>query len=166
MDILISNQQSLVRVNRDRIGRIAREILALEGFAVDAPVELSLVFCDDDFIQKLNHDFRGHREPTDVLSFPMADPVADPAVRMLGDVVISMETARRQARLLGHPIALEVVFLLVHGILHLLGADHDSVTERHRMRRREEQICLLLAERRLLSGRRRLPATVIGRVDH
>lgn len=88
--------------------------------------ELSLVLCDDAFIRPLNRDYRGKDAPTDVLSFAMQegeDLLADDPV--LGDLVISVETARRQAGEQGHDLGAELRVLLVHGLLHLLGYDHE-----------------------------------------
>lgn len=88
--------------------------------------ELSVVLCDDAFIRPLNRDYRGKDAPTDVLSFAMQEGEAvredDP---VLGDLVISAETAARQAAERGHPIEAELRVLLVHGLLHLLGYDHE-----------------------------------------
>jgi probable rRNA maturation factor len=98
---------------------------ALLAAADLAAAELSLVLCGDAFIQVLNRDYRGQDRPTDVLSFAMRegeDGDADDPV--LGDVVISLETAARQAAERGHSVGREVQFLLVHGFLHLLGYDH------------------------------------------
>jgi probable rRNA maturation factor len=150
MEVLISNRQKTVRLNLRRIRRIAEEIMRFEGSPDNA--ELSVVFCDDDFIQKLNHDHLGHNEPTDVLSFPMDEQDFETEVRLVGDLVISVETAVRQAAKLRHPPTLEVVFLMIHGLLHLHGYDHLTKSDRARMRRREETIYSLLGEKQLLKG--------------
>ena len=88
--------------------------------------ELSLVVCDDAFIRPLNRDYRGKDAATDVLSFAMQEGEAvredDP---VLGDLVISAETAARQAEEQGHGLDAELRVLLVHGLLHLLGYDHE-----------------------------------------
>jgi probable rRNA maturation factor len=97
--------------------------------------ELSLLLCDDDFIAALNRSYRQADGPTDVLSFAMDDDV-------LGDVVISVPTARRQAQARGHEVDTELRVLLVHGVLHLLGHDHESDAEDRAMAA-EEARCLL-----------------------
>jgi len=84
-------------------------------------VEISLVLCDDAFIQDLNRDHRGKDKPTDVLSFPQGDAV------VLGDIVISLDTAAKQARSAGWSHLDEVVLLAVHGVLHLLGYDDETI---------------------------------------
>ena len=101
----------------------------LEALGLSAS-ELSVVLADDLFVAALNAEWRQVHGATDVLSFPQEEPVAPgrfatpPAV--LGDVVISGETAARQAAELGHPLATEVRILLVHGLLHLVGYDHEA----------------------------------------
>lgn len=88
--------------------------------------ELSIVLCDDAFIRPLNRDYRGKDAATDVLSFAMQegeDLIEEDPV--LGDLVISVETAGRQAAEQGHDLAAELRVLLVHGLLHLLGYDHE-----------------------------------------
>ena len=96
--------------------------------------ELSILLCDDDLIRDLNAEHRDVNSATDVLSFSMQgeDDPADPA-RMLGDVVISIETAVRQASEHGCSVIDEVTTLLVHGVLHLVGYDHHDNAEESRM---------------------------------
>lgn len=105
--------------------------------------ELSVMLCDDDAIAELNAQWRGKDQPTDVLSFPQGEgpPGAPPA---LGDVVISLDTAGRQADEAGHPLATELVVLLVHGLLHLLGHDHHEEAERAAMRAEESRVLTAL----------------------
>jgi probable rRNA maturation factor len=122
--------------------------------AVGAPqAELSLSFVTDRAIRRLNRDFRGKDSATDVLSFPQFDPdavaaaarAAEPPIP-LGDIVISIETAARQARELNIRIAARLRTLLIHGMLHLLGYDHEaSAAEARRMFKREHQLAALLA---------------------
>ncbi len=92
--------------------------------------ELSILLCDDATIHELNRDFRRKNKPTDVLAFAMREGEGgELAGGILGDVVISVETARRQAAERGHAIASEIVFLLAHGLLHLVGFDHRNDAE-------------------------------------
>jgi len=109
--------------------------------------ELSIVLCDDAFIHPLNMNYRGMDKPTDVLSFAMREGEAafeeDPT---LGDVVISIETAQRQADTRGHSLARELRVLLVHGILHLLGYDHEEDDEAEEMEAEERRLLSLLDE--------------------
>lgn len=148
MEVLISNNQSLLKLDLDQIKQIAEEIMMFEGSPDKA--ELSLVFCDDDFIQKLNKDYRGKNEPTDVLSFPIEEETFESEFRVLGDVVISTETAVRQADAIRHEPFLEIVFLMIHGVLHLHGYEHSNKILRRQMRDREVSIFRHLCEKQLL----------------
>lgn len=87
---------------------------------------------DDASIRQLNRDFRGHDAPTDVLSFPSPQP------DYAGDIAISTETAGRQARARRHALDTELRILLLHGLLHLAGHDHE--TDQGEMRRREQAL--------------------------
>ena len=98
----------------------------------------------DQTIRKLNKQYRHKNRPTDVLSFPLAD---ERCPTLLGDVVISIDTARRQARQRKRAFADELRALLIHGILHLLGYDHEvSDSEAVRMRRKECELKALLRQ--------------------
>lgn len=89
--------------------------------------ELSIVLVDDAEISELNAKYRGKESATDVLSF--TQEALSENLQLLGDVVISLETATRQAQELGHSLYYEVVRLLVHGVLHLCGYEHENVEE-------------------------------------
>ena len=93
--------------------------------------ELSILLCDDSTIAKLNAEYRDKAGPTDVLAFPLQEGPSPPSVgaQALGDVVISVPTARRQAKKAKRTIVDEVTFLLAHGLLHLLGYDHDTAAK-------------------------------------
>ena len=96
----------------------------------------------DPTIHTLNRRYRGKDRPTDVLSFPLADEIQP---SLLGDVVISVETAACQAQRRGHSFREELQVLLIHGILHLLGYDHEiSRSEAIRMRRKEQEVMKVL----------------------
>jgi probable rRNA maturation factor len=93
--------------------------------------ETSVLFVDDHEISELNKIYRKKNGPTDVLSFPC--DFQHSAVSVLGDIVISVPMAARQADSKGHPLVHEIVFLLIHGILHLLGYDHHRSSDRKKM---------------------------------
>lgn len=113
----------------------------LEALAIDDS-ELSILLCDDSTIRALNRDYRAVDKPTDVLAFPQAEPgEAEFGTELLGDVVISLETARRQARAAGRTVVAEVTMLLAHGLLHLLGFDHATPAEERRMKARTDLLC-------------------------
>lgn len=134
-----------------------------EDVTFPRPVELSLVVCDDDHIRELNREWRRVDKATDVLAFEMnvddgsfeelydsdeeytddmiEDVIDDPVV-MLGDVVISIDTARRQAQERGHSLLDECRILLIHGVLHLLGYDHEY-SEKDAEEMHEAEVCIL-----------------------
>ena len=126
------------------LGAIARQVLAADSVA--APAHVGIVVADDETVRELNQRFLGLDEPTDVLSFGLAaadgSPFALPPEEeaSLGEVVIAYPTAFRQAEEAGRPIEAEVAHLLVHGLLHLLGYDHERSEDEGAMRRREEEI--------------------------
>ena len=127
MAIEVVNRQRRIRVDKRRVARVASETLA----ALDRRDEpVTVAFVRDGAIRSLNHKFREHDRATDVLSFPaFADRAHDSRVEndeSLGDVVISTDTALRQAREAGHSFEREVSELLIHGVLHLCGYDHES----------------------------------------
>jgi len=105
---------------------------------------LSIVITDDRAVRDLNRRFLGPDEPTDVLSFPMKEErpfvTSSAGARQLGDVVIAFPTAARQAGRAGHSVDDELAHLLVHGILHILGYDHERPGQERRMRAREDEL--------------------------
>jgi probable rRNA maturation factor len=105
---------------------------------------LSLSLVDDAQIRSLNHRFRGKDRATDVLSFPL-DGSAPMGERFLGDIVISLDTARRQAAAYDAPLQREVYRLLIHGLLHLKGHDHVRVEQRRVMQREERRLADAIA---------------------
>jgi probable rRNA maturation factor len=137
-----------ISLDENWLRKIALETLDAEG--IDLPIEMGLVITDDKTIKELNKTYRGVNGPTDVLAFHMvADTPQEPqipfigppdGVRHLGDVVISYSQAIRQAQEQGHHTSTELELLIVHGILHLLGYDHESPQEAKQMRARENDI--------------------------
>lgn len=142
IDIAIKGS-ALPKLSKASIRKFCEQILsALEKKYLDPDTtELSIVFTGDKQIHKLNKQYRGKNKPTDVLSFPLSaqHPAKVPA---LGDIVISLETAKRQARQYKVTFLEEIARLLIHGILHLLGFDHEGVskTKAAQMRRLEERL--------------------------
>jgi probable rRNA maturation factor len=103
--------------------------------------ECGLVLVNDRSMARLNKRYRRTAGSTDVLSFPMREgPFASFSPSLLGDVVISAETADRQATAAGRSLREELAALLVHGILHLLGYDHQTPSDATRMRRLERRL--------------------------
>jgi len=104
--------------------------------------ELSVVLTDDEEIHALNRDYRGKDRPTDVLAFALTEGEASEfAGPLLGDVVISVPTARKQAKRRRRELADELRFLLAHGLLHLVGWDHRTDEEDRRMKARTRELC-------------------------
>ena len=119
----------------------ARRLLGALGES-GAAISLSLV--NDATIRELNRQYRGKDKPTDVLSFEL-DGTPEGSERLLGDVVISVETARRQAAGYDAPVQREIYRLLIHGLLHLKGHDHIEIADRRRMEREERRLAESIA---------------------
>jgi probable rRNA maturation factor len=101
--------------------------------------ELSLSFVGDAEIRRLNRTFRKKDKATDVLSFPLRERASDGKF-YLGDIIISVPTARRQASEIGHPLERELEYLAIHGFLHLLGYEHDEGHEEEEAEMREKYV--------------------------
>jgi len=102
--------------------------------------EVNVTICGDDEIHELNLAHRGVDRPTDVLSFPFFDFDTPERLTMLGDIVISRDTAYRQAKEYGHSPKREFCFLAVHSALHLIGYDHETEEEREAMEAKQRKI--------------------------
>lgn len=135
---------------RSFLKKVIRTALDAEG--VDVPCEVSVLITNDTGIHRINIDMRNVDAPTDVLSFPMfelspgdkpSEDDADPATGLvpLGDMCISLERAKAQAKEFGHSNRRELAYLAVHSVLHLLGYDHlDEGPMKVQMREREEAV--------------------------
>ena len=131
---------------------IAQTVLKVEHWPL--PYEVSLFITDSETVRQLNRDYRGVDEPTDVLAFGMLPakesndyfPLPPDGVARLGEVVISCPQAVEQATEQGHSTERELALLIVHGILHLLGYDHEEPEDEVEMRTKEKELlekCLL-----------------------
>lgn len=150
MEILLKNEQKQIPLTREmekKIFQVVREVVTAENLNFEP--EISILLVDNDFIQDLNQSYRGLNQPTDVLSFALEDELRGEDIPdfftfednyALGDIVISMETAQKQAIEYGHSLVRELAFLTVHGMLHLLGYDHQDEEEKQKMRQQEENI--------------------------
>ena len=122
-------------ITESQLQRAALAVLEAEGES--GPAELSLVVTTDENIRTLNRTYRNVDAPTDVLAFGESQTdcfvPAPGAPRYLGDVVVSFERAGEQAQRAGHAVESEMVLLVVHGVLHLVGHDHAEEQERDRM---------------------------------
>lgn len=115
---------------------------------VDHDVELSILFTDDNHISQLNRHYLGRDSSTNVLAFPMSGgSAADVDSRLLGDVVVSADTAIRESKDLGIPLNETIYRLLIHGILHLLNYDHEKSSEEAlRMEKEESRLLAIIME--------------------
>lgn len=147
LKVMIRNNQHAVKIPvglRLLIRKCCQAVLTTEKFAKNA--EVSVSFVDNNEIRRLNKIYRDKDKSTDVLSFPLGengvyDINNETGACLLGDVVISMETAVKQARIYGHSLEREVGFLTVHSMLHLLGYDHEtSALDAAKMHEKEELI--------------------------
>lgn len=164
MRVSLANRQRKTKLPLRRVEREARKALRLLGLK---GVELSMVFASPAAVRKLNHRYRGIDSTTDVLSFPLhefgasvkrcrtaaAEASRVPGgVLLLGDVVIDPARASEQALQYGHSLGDEIMRLVVHGLLHLLGYDHEgSAYERRKMTRAEAELLDALNSRQALS---------------
>ena len=106
--------------------------------------EVTIIITDDAGIKKINKEYRGKNQATDVLSFPVSDLAIQLPFYNLGDIYISLETSQRQAVQIGHSIREEFYRLLVHGFLHLLGYDHETGEDDEIVMKEKEDECLSL----------------------
>jgi len=132
-------------MQEDWLRQAAETTLACEG--VDYQAELSLFVTDDETVQELNRTYRGIDRTTDVIAFAFREDTGDPPfptppgkTTHLGEVIISCHQAARQAEEQRHLLKQELMILTIHGVLHLLGYDHDPPKEEQRMRARETEI--------------------------
>lgn len=136
MSIYLRNEVKASGVNARRLKQDARKLLGAVG---EESSTLSISLVDDREIAILNRDHRGKDKPTDVLSFPL-DPSEEAPERLLGDIVISVDTAKRQAAEYDALLQNEVNRLLIHGILHVLGYDHEELAQRRTMEAEERRL--------------------------
>ena len=145
--VMIRNNQKKIKLPvglRLLVRKCCQAVLVTEKFEHDA--EVSVSFVDNAEIRRLNRIYRDKDKSTDVLSFPLGengvyDVNNETGAFLLGDVVISIETAIKQAQIYNHSLEREVGFLTVHSMLHLLGYDHEtSSLDAAQMREKEEQV--------------------------
>lgn len=145
--VLITNDQTEVKIPvgiRLLVRRCCHAVAVTENF--NRNFEVSVSFVNDKKIQELNRKFRNIDRATDVLSFPLGengeyDINNETGACLLGDIVISIETALKQAEIYGHSLEREIGFLTVHSMLHLLGYDHEQGMLQERIvREKEEEI--------------------------
>lgn len=146
MEIIIDNVQEKIQLT-DKIEKTILDVInkTAEIYKLPEEAEVGIMLVDDEKMRGFNRDYRGKDVATDVLSFALNEgdepEIIDASQDyLLGDIIISLETAARQAEEYGHSLAREVGFLTVHGMLHLLGFDHIKEDEEQKMREQEEFI--------------------------
>lgn len=153
MELIIENIQDKIRFDEnftDLLNKAVEISLKSEGFVV--PAEISILLVNDEQIREMNKEHRKIDKATDVLSFPMVDMFEgkiqsdrgdydlDEELILLGDIVISLETAKRQADEYGHSFERELAFLVTHGVFHLLGYDHEEESQEKTMMEKQENV--------------------------
>lgn len=154
MPVWINNRQrGGVALNTPFVKKQALRMMTYLGCS---DTELSVVFVHDEGMRLLNRAYRCKDRPTNVLAFPQFETYeGEPRTPLLGDIVISVTTAAREARELSQTLEERVVFLLAHGLLHLLGYEHErSAAQRRRMERCEQDILSHLREQPASAKRR------------
>lgn len=146
MKLIINNETNEDINIKNDLEKVIREVLTVEKVDQEK-CEISLSFVDEEKIRQLNKDFRSIDKVTDVLSFPIEDffnedreNILEKPYLMLGDVVICLDVARKQADDLGHSFEREVMYLTCHSILHLLGYDHIEDDDKKIMRAKEKEV--------------------------
>ncbi|KAH9799784.1 Endoribonuclease YBEY [Citrus sinensis] len=148
----VLNIAEMLRLNAPTLMKLAFDSLkdstyktrdtAVEDVGGFESIELSILFCNNEFIRKLNKEWRDEDHATDVLSMSQHVPELKLPILMLGDIVISVETAARQAEERGHSLLDEIRILMVHGLLHLLGFDHEISEEAEAEMEKNEEFLL------------------------
>ncbi len=147
MIVSLDNDQEKIEISTELEGLLNKAmnlVARLENLSENTEVDITIV--TDEEIHVLNRDYRGVDRATDVLSFALDEGDDEPEIlgaeaeHLLGDIIISAEKANEQAEEFGHGLNREIVYLAVHGMLHLLGYDHMVEDEKIVMRRREEEI--------------------------
>jgi probable rRNA maturation factor len=140
-DVLVSIDPAFgAGITADWLTGVARITLEMER---TPSCQLSIVLTSDEQIRELNREFAGEDHATDVLSFSLREGetfVAPDETDRLGEVIVSFETAERQADEAGHHVEDEIAHLLVHGVLHILGYDHTAPADETKMRARERSV--------------------------
>jgi len=145
MTIRVQNRQRTVAIHTAVVKRQVRRIMAYLGCSER---ELSVVFGSDRLLRELNRTYRHQDRATNVLAFPQHPTYeGEPVTAILGDVIVSLPTAAREACALQQSLEERVVYLLLHGMLHLLGYDHErSAAQRRQMEALERQVLAHLHE--------------------
>lgn len=138
MPILIQNRQRRIAIQTRAVKKRVSHMMTYLGCADQ---ELSIVFGNDRLLHALNRLYRQKDHPTNVLAFPQAQTSDGPAeLALLGDIVVSLPIALQEAVTLNQSLEERVVYLVLHGLLHLLGYDHESLAQHRQMGALEKQV--------------------------
>jgi probable rRNA maturation factor len=140
MKLQIENNQNKIKIDKRRIRSTVLRIMRILDCA---DKEISLSFVDDEKIKELNKEYLGKDKPTNVISFSLREgEYSDINPQIMGDIIISVETAQRDALWGNLTVSQEIDFLIIHGILHLLGYNHENTTreETNKMRKKEKDL--------------------------
>ena len=136
MPVLVRSRVRQVIIHDIAVQRLIQQLLVLIR---EAESEVSIKFVGDTQMRRLNREYRGNDRTADVLAFAFREAVGPPSP-MLGDVVVSIPMARRQAESFGHSLSEELTRLLIHGVLHLVGYDHERSEADARSMKRKEMV--------------------------
>lgn len=156
-EVFLENLQDKMRVDEE-LGKLLEKIVieSIKLSDLKTGCEVGITLVDDNRIQEINREFRNIDSATDVLSFPIVemdegivlstegDIDRDENLLLLGDIVISLERAEKQAEEYGHSFAREVAFLTTHGVFHLLGYDHMNDEQESKMLGKQEEVLAIL----------------------
>ncbi len=148
MAVIITNEQDKIEIPAHwaaKINQVAEICFQEEEIPLKA--EVDLLFVDNAAIREMNKEYRDKDVATDVLSFPMyeaEEEIVDEEEILFGDIVISLERAQEQCEEYGHSLEREVMYLLVHGLLHLAGYDHMEEEDKKQMRTQEEKLLAVI----------------------
>jgi probable rRNA maturation factor len=148
VSLLVLNQQKIVSLPPGLVLTLQEMVnQVLKENDLPEETEVDLTFVDDATIQELNETYRDITAPTDVLSFSQLENTGEEpefvdlvGAKVLGDIVISLETGLRQSQEYGHSLKREIAFLTIHGLLHLLGYDHQTAAEEEQMFAKQTEI--------------------------
>lgn len=144
MVIVLDDRQEIFEISDELMGMVQDVMIeCLESEGYDDDYEVSLSFVNDEEIWEINREYRGVDSPTDVLSFPLLtddDIEVEYEEVSLGDIVVSTETAIRQAKEYNHSVTREICFLVCHSMFHLLGYDHMTEEEAKIMEEKQESV--------------------------
>ncbi len=139
MEVLINNRQKIKKINNEHIELINKAVEAcLFEEKMSSNVEVSLSLVNNEEIKELNKKYRGKDYSTDVLSFPLNEEIEE--LIILGDIIVSIQKVIQQSKEYNHSFERELIYLIIHGMFHLLGYDHLDEEDKKIMRDKEKKV--------------------------